>query len=694
MTRFKVIVIVLVGICMSLIQSHAQKTVSIESLLKEMIDRDELAKYPNPHFTCKQFSSYDRASISPDKPGWFANNDCSMFIRVEEKDGRKELVMADAEGPGAIVRFWMTFGGDNPGEGIMRIYVDDYSNPVIEGSPFEILSGNLVTSYPLAASVSDSTPYNMRGHNLYFPIPYAQRCKITYESKNLIQAETTMGPGLESVYFNINYRTYDVGTKVISYSASEIKRNKSLINNILKKLKEKYRGTEKMKLTKTGLSSVLQPGQTKSVTLSDSQAIRQIDMKLCAGNVRQALRSTVMEIVFDGEKTVWVPVGDFFGIGYHNLYSSTWYTQVSAEGDMSAFWVMPFKNQCVITLHNLGDQTVEISDANVFSGKWNWDECSMHFGVSWQQYTHATAYAPDYVRDINFVTLQGKGVYVGDGVAIFNTSYGWWGEGDEKVYVDGEEFPSHFGTGSEDYYGYAWCLPAVFTDHPFISQPLGTGSFHPALSINTRYRSLDGIPFEKSIRFDMELFQTFVRSRFNYAPVSYWYILPGGRSLVKEDIAGAKEPVAEKRSDIYKPEIQLTIEGENLTPANIPVGKIDCQMFLRNLWSDAMQLFWSGITVGNRAEFTFDCSFPGRYIFTGIYTVAPDYGTFNIYINEAPVATNLNLNSSKIQITELTSGQVNLKQGKNTVRVELIACPDGRQDACFGIDKLIFEVSK
>ena len=37
----------------------------------------------------------------------------------------------------------------------------------------------------------------------------------------------------------------------------------------------------------------------------------------------------------------------------------------------------------------------------------------------------------------------------------------WWGEGDEKVFVDGEKFPSHFGTGTEDYYGYAWCWPVA-----------------------------------------------------------------------------------------------------------------------------------------------------------------------------------------------------------------------------------------
>ena len=47
---------------------------------------------------------------------------------------------------------------------------------------------------------------------------------------------------------------------------------------------------------------------------------------------------------------------------------------------------------------------------------------------------------------------------------LINYHRGWWGEGDEKIYVDGEDFPSHFGTGTEDYYGYAWCRPEEFAE--------------------------------------------------------------------------------------------------------------------------------------------------------------------------------------------------------------------------------------
>ena len=93
-------------------------------------------------------------------------------------------------------------------------------------------------------------------------------------------------------------------------------------------------------------------------------------------------------------------------------------------------------------------------------------------------------------------TIEGKGVYMGDTLALVNPCPVWWGEGDEKIYVDGEKFPSHFGTGTEDYYGYAWCTPEFF-ESPFHAQPRAEGPRNQGHVTNTRVRLLDGIPFTK-----------------------------------------------------------------------------------------------------------------------------------------------------------------------------------------------------
>ena len=103
------------------------QSVSLGSLLDEMVDRDNLARFPQPAYTCSQASSYDRGTVAPDKPGWFANMDRSYFVRTEEKDGRKEYVLMDVEGPGAVVRIWATWhgpGGKDFSDGTLRFYLD------------------------------------------------------------------------------------------------------------------------------------------------------------------------------------------------------------------------------------------------------------------------------------------------------------------------------------------------------------------------------------------------------------------------------------------------------------------------------------------------------------------------------------------------------------------------------------------
>ena len=83
----------------------ASPEVSLGTLLREMTDRDEIARWPSPAFACRQASSTDPATKTPDQPGWFGNGDCTNFIRQETTPHGTEYVMLDADGPGAVVRF-------------------------------------------------------------------------------------------------------------------------------------------------------------------------------------------------------------------------------------------------------------------------------------------------------------------------------------------------------------------------------------------------------------------------------------------------------------------------------------------------------------------------------------------------------------------------------------------------------------
>jgi hypothetical protein len=127
----------------------------------------------------------------------------------------------------------------------------------------------------------------------------------------------------------------------------------------------------------------------------------------------------------------------------------------------------------------------------------------------------------------------------------------WWGEGDEKILVDGEPAPSTFGTGSEDYFNYSWSRPDLF-DHPYCGQPLDSGPDTAGYVSNHRFQVLDAIPFEKSLGVFLELWSHNRTPGLSYARIAYHYARPGAiddhRGLMPSDLKVVplprREPVA------------------------------------------------------------------------------------------------------------------------------------------------------
>ncbi len=669
--------------------------VSFAALLEEIVDRDERARYPEPYYTTRQFSSYDRASVAPGEPSWFANWDRSMFIREEERDGRREYVMFDAEGPGAVVRFWMTFAGDKAGEGTLRIYFDREGTPAIEGTALEILSGGGLAGEPLSASVSPGTDYKMRGHNLYLPLPYAAHCKITYESGSVRDPGAKTGG--EAVYYNINYRQYQKGARVKTFRMSDLERHAGELDRVQRKLAVRDKDGEigdLIEVTET-FAGTIAPGGSLARTLDGPGAVRRVRLRIEAENLGQALRSTVLKMSFDGRETVWCPAGDFFGTGYQIRPSDTWYTSVSEDGTMAAYWVMPFAERAEIALVNLGDQPVEVAAGEIAAGGWAWDGRSMHFGASWLQYTdlytgeRKTNEGGGRPFDLNYTHLEGPGVYVGDALTLFNTTYAWWGEGDEKITIDGEDFPSHFGTGTEDYYGYAWCRPEVFTNHPFISQSDGSGNFWPGYTVNMRFRGLDDIPFRTELRVDMEMWH-WGTTRINFAPACFFYLKPGARCVPEPDEKGARAAVALERSHIIPKWIEGGVmEGENMVLGEASGGRISYQF--GELWSNDLQLWWRDGKPGDTLVKTFFAPEAGTFAVTAVLTRAPDYGRVAMTLNGRPFIPAFNgYDKDGVTTAVVEAGRHALRQGENILRITITGSSpvDGR--AFFGLDCLRF----
>lgn len=507
--------------------------VTMQSLLREMVDRERITEFSTelPYRTL-QASSYNRASVSPDQPGWFADSDGVFCIRTEKnKKGETEWVLMEDNGPGAITKMWAVcfyYGlGDTTGANL-KIYLDGEEEPTIFCNFFELVQGKNFVKPPLAAETR-------RAGNCYLPIPYAKSCKVTMDKK---------------VFYNIiNYRSYPKGTRVKTFSMDEYHRSQNLVDSVNQVLAKGCIQDDKVsrKALKTfRKQQTLAPGESLRLAVDNkrkSGAVRLLTIRLKADDEAQALRSTVLKTVFDGEQTIWSPVGDFFNIGVGMKSYRMWERAVETDGTMVCRWVMPYRKQSEWCLENLGKQSVTVEMA-VESGSYNWTDRSMYFHASWRMDDPTPGFP---LFDYNLVKVEGTGLYVGDQFTVLNPEQGWWGEGDEKVYVDDDTFPSHFGTGTEDYYGWAGGVvpnPVDEFDEPFLSNVRVASPNSMGYNTCTRTRVLDAIPFKERLDFNIESSGSNRTSWFHlqYAVNTFWYAKPGATSNRKPlpDMAARK----------------------------------------------------------------------------------------------------------------------------------------------------------
>lgn len=486
--------------------------VSLKTLLNEMTEFETVAKWSQPPYILKQASSYDRQSVSPDKPGWFANADASQYIRSEIINGHSENVMLDVDGPGVIVRFWLTTFKRN---GILRIYFDGQPQPAIEIPAYDLMKGPFDLGKALLNPHSSYEPTEKGGSTLYLPMPYSKHCKITFEDHDVENKQPR--------YYQINYRTYSANTKVETFSLDQLASLRSLTDETDKKLWNPVAEKVSHDIKANG---IIKPGKEISLNLpKGAAAISTITITIKTAkkeDYAQALRSTVLKINFDDHQTVWCPVGDFSGSGVGGKMLQSWYRTVDTAGKIISRWVMPYKTSAKISLVNLSNIDVNISLTTAISD-WQWDAQSMYFHASWKQSRNVPIKKSEEDKPIewNLNTIKGKGVYVGNTLAVYNHMHKWYGEGDQKIWVDSDKFPSEFGTGTEDYYNTSWA-PVVLYQTPFANAPRADNPDSYGYNTFTRSRNLDAIPFSKSFRMDMEMLG-WENGSADFAATTYWY---------------------------------------------------------------------------------------------------------------------------------------------------------------------------
>jgi hypothetical protein len=400
----------------------------------------------------------------------------------------------------------------------IHIYLDGSSKPVISENFFRFITGRGSAPLPFAQRTA-------RAGNSYLPVPFAKSCIITFSKKPF--------------YHIINYRGYPKGTVVTSFTKDQLYASLPAADRLNTELHRVFTSDAGSRLTKKG---ILQPGGRLELSATNGGAISQLEIFLDPDEIKQqpeALRRIILTASFDNEETVWTPLGDFFGSANALNPFHTFTRSVNASGQMICTWVMPFKSTAKIALKNSGAAGVNIQKFEVLVKPWKWDGSSMYFHANWH---NDQIFEGSSFRDLNFIDIKGKGILVGDAMTVLNPDAGWWGEGDEKIYVDDawdRQFPTHFGTGSEDYYGWAGG-ENPFKDDKF-SQPylanIEVGSATTTrqgvrgFNICTRVRALDAIPFHKRLVFDMEASPgTQIRNAWDflgYSTIVFWYALPG-----------------------------------------------------------------------------------------------------------------------------------------------------------------------
>ena len=656
-----------------------EPAISLESLLREMVDRDAIARWPQPEYTCRQASSYDRLSKTPtDAKGWFANTDnmdgAGDSLRWETIAGRRECVLLDVEGPGCVVRFWS--GGQRP-KGKVRFYLDGSDEPVLEAPLYDLLGGKAFVPKPLAIMNSGEAL------NLYLPIPYAKHCRITYDEGNPKNPKAPP-PGR---WYNIEYRANPAGTQVRTFTMAEYKALEAAVVKAATTLLEPPNTAEGKAVS---LEQTIAPGQEAAAELpAGPAAVRLLEVRLAveaAGQLPQALRSTVVRMNADGTETVWCPAGDFFGCGPGLHPLNSWYRAAAADGTLTCRWVMPYRKSAKLSLANLGKLPVS-AKLNAVAGDWKWDDRTMYFHANWRQ-QRLIPTRP--FSDWNYITVTGKGLYLGDTLALFNPTKQWWGEGDEKVWVDGESFPSHFGTGSEDYYGYAWGHPTPFQG-PFCNQPIAYPS-NLGRATNTRTRSLDAIPFAKSLKFDMEIWH-WADCKMDYAVATYWYALPGATSNREPE---PEEAAAALREFPAPVKLQGAAECEAMKILSSSEGLThstqSAYAFAEGQWSHDAQFFVQAKKPGDFVELLVAEKVEGAKKVTLHATKSYDYGILRLAVNGKQAAKDFDGYAAQ----PVLSGPVELgvfepKDGQFVLRVEVVgANPAAKGPKYFsGLDAVV-----
>ena len=483
---------------------------------------DIVARMLDPKFLCTpgggersiEFSSYDRASRydNGEYKGWYANGDGTGCIEFLEDGG---TVMAQVDGPGYISHMWAATSK----EGAVKIYIDGEDSPAFDLPFCDYFNGN---AFPFSRMCYGAA----RGFNCYVPITFAKSLKI-------------VAYGDWGKYYQFHVTTLPADAQVESVrfplTADQCSALQKVNDHLSSKLGTNPLGCEDAPFERFTVSRA----QPAIHSIHSAGAISGLLVKIPAldtleNNSCEAvtmLKNLLIRIRWDGEDipSVNVPLGDFFGTCYGIGGVKTLLYGVREDKTFYSYFYMPFRSGAQIEILSLlpEETNIELS-VNVLPIDPKLTE-TLYFNAFFTKGKYSDVFGrfPDHV----FLKTEGKGRFVGLNLHVSKITdqrlstgmpgFYWWGEGDEKFFVDEEKFPSWFGTGTEDFFGYAWCSATLFSEAYHAQAYCYGGSQGRGNRSLTRLLMLESIPFEEEFEGCLEKYYPAEIVKYGYTPYFY-----------------------------------------------------------------------------------------------------------------------------------------------------------------------------
>jgi hypothetical protein len=425
-----------------------------------------------------QASGYDRGG------GFF---DSGNFLRIEPD---RRYVLMEAEGPGCIDRMWFTYKSDIGKEPYdLLLYIDDPDKPLITVDLDELFLGE---HYPFVGPLAGLCGSSLHpGRFCYVPIGFQRYCKVVLMPRGPLDQYqyriNSAGQKIPHIYYQITYRKFGPGTPVKAFrwdidkqESQSLSKIKSLWQNAgnspwgeLKDLKQNVIGMN------------IEPDKSNLLfDITGAGTIYGLEFRL------ENPENLWLSISWDGaaDADVFVPIGPFFGCAISGKpkqdVRGLWTGY--AKGRYYFYLPMPFRERAKISIASKTNKVIPVSAILQYRSQKPSDSDGLFCALRYD-------YEPPTVGvDYTVLDVKGKGHFVG--LVMDNPGNM---EGDDRFFVDGEENPSIHGTGTEDFFNFAWGLGHTnsFSLHGITIQ----GS-----PICYRFHLPAGVPFQKSLHISWE----------------------------------------------------------------------------------------------------------------------------------------------------------------------------------------------